>query len=319
MGQDNSLNKKTYICEFCHKEQKRTNRLFHQKICKIKYKDIFKKANNSFSETNINSYKDLRNDNNNSFNNINNNTERVNNNYNEINGNKISNNNKNNISKQIKNINSSNNTNINGNVLINSNYNNTTKNTENKIVNSINNNPNKQRIKINNLYKYGGRREISRSNKKFNFAPAISSGQAIFNYIGNSNDNNDRNVNNNNSNNVSISQNHQNNNNFIISSFALSSTAINNYEIRPENPDIKSRVETSNNNILFQLPENKIEDLNNLHEENKRCIICLEEYNAGDITIVLPCFHFFHKSCMINWYKRKAACPLCKLDIKSNL
>ena len=318
MGQDNSVKKKTYICEFCHKEQKRINKLFHQKICQKKHKDAAKKINGSFSENISNSYKDLPNKNNNSFNNINTNIERVNRNNQEINNNNISSNNMNNINTPNSNINSNNNININTNMNTLSNTNNN--NTQNIVSNSINSN--NQRIKINNLYKYGKSKETpnNNNNNNFKFTPVISSGQASFNYIGNRNDNNARNENSNNSNNISISQNQQNNNIFNISSFALSSTAINNFEIRPENPEIRSRVDIANNtNILYQLPENKIEDLNKLHEENKRCIICLEEYNIGDITIVLPCFHFFHKSCLINWYKRKAACPLCKLDIKSNL
>ena len=314
MGQDNSVNKKTYICEFCHKEQKRINKLFHQKICQKKHKNDSKKINGSFSGNILNSYKDLGNGNNNSFNNMNNNTERLNSNYQEINNNTTPNNNMNNINTQSNNIISSNNINPNANNLSNSSNNNNAGNAGNNSINS-----NNQRIKINNLYKYGRSREASNNNNNFKFAPVISSGQASFNYIGNRTDN-ARNENSNNSNNISISQTQQNYNHFNISSFALSSTAINNFEIRPENPDIRSRVDISNNsNILSQLPENKIEDLNKLHEENKRCIICLEEYNIGDITIVLPCFHFFHKSCMINWYKRKATCPLCKLDIKSNI
>jgi len=314
MGQDNSVNKKTYICEFCHKEQKRINKLFHQKICQKKHKGESKKINGSFSGNILNSYKDFGNGNN-YFNNMNYNTESVNSNYQKISNNSISNDNMNNINTQSKNIISSNNINPNTNTLSNSSNNNNDGNTINNSINS-----NNQRIKINSFYKYGRSRETSNNNNNFKFAPVISSGQASFNYIGNRNDNNARNENNNNSNNIRISQNQQNNNHFNISSFALSSTAINNFEIRPENPEIRSRVDIYNNsNILSQLPENKIEDLNKLNEENKRCIICLEEYNIGDITIVLPCFHFFHKSCMINWYKRKATCPLCKLDIKSNI
>ena len=315
MGQDNSVNKKTYICEFCHKEKKRINKLFHQKICQKKHKGESKKINGSFSGNILNSYKDFGNGNNNYFNNMNYNTESVNSNYQKISNNSISNDNMNNINTQSNNIISSNNINPNTNTLSNSRNNNNDGNTINNSINS-----NNQRIKINSFYKYGRSRETSNNNNNFKFAPVISSGQASFNYIGNRNDNNAKNENNNNSNNISISQNQQNNNHFNISSFALSSTAINNFEIRPENPEIRSRVDIYNNsNILSQLPENKIEDLNKLNEENKRCIICLEEYNIGDITIVLPCFHFFHKSCMINWYKRKATCPLCKLDIKSNI
>ena len=109
-------------------------------------------------------------------------------------------------------------------------------------------------------------------------------------------------------------------NNFNISSFALSSSEINHYEFRAENPTIRAKKDSSNESnkskILRQLPENKIKDLSKLNDENKACIFCLEDYKINDNTIVLPYFHFFHENCIKNWVKARPSCPLCKLDIK---
>ena len=150
---------------------------------------------------------------------------------------------------------------------------------------------------------------------RFLSPPTISSEHITYNIIGEEPNNN----NTNNRSNVTISNIHPiRNNNFHISSFALSSNERNNYEIRPENPNIKAKIDPNNNisNIISQLPENKIENLNKLNDENKTCVICLDEYKINDTTIMLPCFHFFHKTCIINWAKKKVICPLCKLDIK---
>ncbi len=206
----------------------------------------------------------------------------------------------------------SNNTNNNNNM----NINNSNSNIYNN--NSINSNNanNKKNLRYFNYIKF--KRFNNRNNNNSNENNFVPSSAITVTYNGPQVNNNNQNINNN----VNISQNDHNYDHFNISSFALSSNAMNNYEIMPENPNIRSKVDVTNNNysnVLNQLPENTIEDLNKLNEENKSCIICLSEYEKGDTTIVLPCFHFFHKNCMINWYKRKATCPLCKLDIKSNL
>ena len=68
--------------------------------------------------------------------------------------------------------------------------------------------------------------------------------------------------------------------------------------------------------ILSQLQVIKIQDVNKLNDENKKCIICLEDYKNYDKAIYLPCFHLFHKKCITEWFKRnKRFCPFCKSAI----
>ena len=69
--------------------------------------------------------------------------------------------------------------------------------------------------------------------------------------------------------------------------------------------------------ILEKLPEKIIDSINNLKDENKRCTICLEDFIVKDIVIYLPCFHFFHKDCIIKWIEQNPTCPLCKFDINN--
>ena len=72
------------------------------------------------------------------------------------------------------------------------------------------------------------------------------------------------------------------------------------------------------NNILDQLPATKIEDINKLNEENKRCVICLEDFKNNDKSIYLPCFHLFHQKCLTNWINmEKRFCPLCRTIINN--
>jgi len=46
---------------------------------------------------------------------------------------------------------------------------------------------------------------------------------------------------------------------------------------------------------------------------NSTCPICLEDEN---MTIKLPCNHWFHKECILDWFKESDNCPLCRTNIK---
>ena len=77
---------------------------------------------------------------------------------------------------------------------------------------------------------------------------------------------------------------------------------------RPENP----------NDILRQLPKSKLQNIERLDDDKKKCIICLEDFKTNDKVIYLPCIHFFHEICIKNWIKRKQSCPICKHEINNN-
>jgi Ring finger domain len=47
-------------------------------------------------------------------------------------------------------------------------------------------------------------------------------------------------------------------------------------------------------------------------------MVCLQEFKPTDDVRVLICFHVFHGSCIMEWFKNKLECPLCKFDICSN-
>ena len=47
--------------------------------------------------------------------------------------------------------------------------------------------------------------------------------------------------------------------------------------------------------------------------DRKMCVICLGEFEVGDDVILHPhCKHPFHPECLVNWFKEKLSCPICK-------
>ena len=72
-------------------------------------------------------------------------------------------------------------------------------------------------------------------------------------------------------------------------------------------------------NIIETYPTSKIKNINNLSEDKKKCLICLENFQIGENSITLPCIHIFHSECIKKWMKSKNACPICKSKIHSNI
>ena len=71
---------------------------------------------------------------------------------------------------------------------------------------------------------------------------------------------------------------------------------------------------------LEEIPEININSTTELSKlKAKNCTICLEDFKIKDKLIYLPCFHLFHKDCIVNWVKRNSTCPLCKIDINDNI
>ena len=52
--------------------------------------------------------------------------------------------------------------------------------------------------------------------------------------------------------------------------------------------------------------------------EAVQCMVCLCEYEEGDILRTLPCFHSYHSGCIDEWLNRSKLCPLCKHPISGD-
>lgn len=62
---------------------------------------------------------------------------------------------------------------------------------------------------------------------------------------------------------------------------------------------------------IDNLVETKIIN-DNLKEKNDMCIICQECFEKEQTILILQCEHFFHRDCLLMWFKYQNKCPLCK-------
>ena len=127
--------------------------------------------------------------------------------------------------------------------------------------------------------------------------------------------NNNRNNNNLNRNNNNFNRNNDFNNrrprNYNPAQHILINNRRNNTPIFGRNRNnIQPRYAIENN-----LPEIVIQDVANLEEGNKKCVICLEEFVSKEKLTALPCIHFFHTPCIKNWLKKQKNCPICKFEL----
>ena len=74
--------------------------------------------------------------------------------------------------------------------------------------------------------------------------------------------------------------------------------------------------------IIRFLPVSEVKDINNNANQgndpsgnNRKCVICLSEFEIGDQVSALPCAHVFHNECIISWLKKHCQCPICKFNI----
>ncbi|CAH1428953.1 unnamed protein product [Lactuca virosa] len=48
--------------------------------------------------------------------------------------------------------------------------------------------------------------------------------------------------------------------------------------------------------------------------DNKRCVICLEDFEAKQVVMVTPCNHTFHEQCILPWVRTHGRCPVCRFS-----
>ena len=84
-----------------------------------------------------------------------------------------------------------------------------------------------------------------------------------------------------------------------------------------DSEDIKFSKDLGNNSNNQNYIISKIKDPKKLSENKQKCLICLEKFRKGENTIILPCLHIFHSSCIKKWMEIKNFCPLCKKSINS--
>lgn len=79
-------------------------------------------------------------------------------------------------------------------------------------------------------------------------------------------------------------------------------------------------------NIVHPLPKDYVSMLeqenltpaqfSKLNEENKKCMICFEDFEVNQKFVRLPCFHIFHVHEIFKWFERNKTCPVCRMDVE---
>ncbi|VVB06196.1 unnamed protein product [Arabis nemorensis] len=50
-------------------------------------------------------------------------------------------------------------------------------------------------------------------------------------------------------------------------------------------------------------------------EEDKKCTVCLEDFEPKETVMLTPCKHMFHEECIVPWLKTKGQCPVCRFVV----
>lgn len=61
----------------------------------------------------------------------------------------------------------------------------------------------------------------------------------------------------------------------------------------------------------------RVYDVDGQEVQEPLCMICLSNFQDGDILTKLPCAcgHRYHRVCLISWLERKVTCPLCTVHV----
>jgi hypothetical protein len=52
--------------------------------------------------------------------------------------------------------------------------------------------------------------------------------------------------------------------------------------------------------------------------DNPTCVVCMDDFEAVDQVLRLPCHHSFHPDCIRKWLTEcKPCCPMCQKNLLS--
>uniref|UniRef100_A0A2N9HLW3 RING-type E3 ubiquitin transferase n=1 Tax=Fagus sylvatica TaxID=28930 RepID=A0A2N9HLW3_FAGSY len=54
---------------------------------------------------------------------------------------------------------------------------------------------------------------------------------------------------------------------------------------------------------------------NAFEDSIEKCIICLEEYEIGDLVYQMSCLHVYHEDCIARWLDDSQSCPVCRYSM----
>lgn len=98
---------------------------------------------------------------------------------------------------------------------------------------------------------------------------------------------------------------------FFADMFGMNSSA-------PPQQQQQTTIPPASRKFLDRLKEERITGDDLLEENNKECLVCLEEQKVGGMGVKLPCGHLYHRSCVVDWLNRHCTCPCCRFEVESD-
>ena len=83
-----------------------------------------------------------------------------------------------------------------------------------------------------------------------------------------------------------------------------------------ESEQREQTVDPLSSEILDSLPRIRGADVVMEYGRNHTCSICLETCGTRDCLIKLPCQHSFHEACILEWFRQKSICPICRKRVE---
>ncbi|KMZ76505.1 RING/U-box superfamily protein [Zostera marina] len=71
--------------------------------------------------------------------------------------------------------------------------------------------------------------------------------------------------------------------------------------------------------LLLPVSKYKCSFFSRKKTQRERCVICQMDYKRGDRQMTLPCRHIYHASCATKWLNINKACPVCSVDVSSDI
>lgn len=47
------------------------------------------------------------------------------------------------------------------------------------------------------------------------------------------------------------------------------------------------------------------------------CAVCQQDYSGDEELVQLPCKHWFHRDCVLQWLRASKQCPICMREVET--
>jgi hypothetical protein len=74
----------------------------------------------------------------------------------------------------------------------------------------------------------------------------------------------------------------------------------------------------ASNKVINSLSLSQVTADDLVDDSNKECAVCLDEHNISDMACKLYCGHLYHMSCIKDWLKKQATCPVCRYELETD-